>query len=135
LRALFCQYQHSVWYAGRSENTKSAQAALAQCSLHHGEGSGANLSDITPYEPPRSITAKHVAAVFEKYGYDARNGQKVFNLLVEVLSKLKNERRCSSYSSSSPLELKPESGDDLHFLGEPNVQIHDQVGTLHVLLL
>lgn len=46
-------------------------------------------------EPPKFITGRHVAAVFEKLGYDSSAGQKVFTLLVEALNRIKydsNER-------------------------------------------
>ena len=38
-------------------------------------------------EPPRHITARHVSAVFEKLGYDAAGGAKLFNILCEALAK------------------------------------------------
>ena len=38
-------------------------------------------------EPPKFITARHVAAVFEKMGYDPAAGTKVFGLLLELLTK------------------------------------------------
>ena len=37
--------------------------------------------------PPKFITARHVAAVFEKLGYDAAAGTKVFGVLLEILAK------------------------------------------------
>lgn len=40
-------------------------------------------------EPPKQITARHVAAVFEKMGYDAAAGTKVFGLLMELLAQEK----------------------------------------------
>lgn len=46
-------------------------------------------------EPPKFITGRHVAAVFEKLGYDPAAGQKVFTLLCEALNRIKydsNER-------------------------------------------
>ena len=38
-------------------------------------------------EPPKHITARHVAAVFEKRGYDPAAGTKVFGVLLELLAK------------------------------------------------
>lgn len=38
-------------------------------------------------EPPKLITARHVAAVFEKMGYDAASGTKVFGVLLELLAQ------------------------------------------------
>lgn len=38
-------------------------------------------------EPPRYITARHVSAVFERIGYDAAGGAKLFNILCEALAK------------------------------------------------
>lgn len=148
LRALFCQYQHSAWYPGRSENFKAAQAALAPAgstlhagiaaessprdprdsSIFHGSTAAQTASAITatvaPYLAPRYISAKHTGLVFERYGYDPRSGHKVFNLLCDVLAKVKSERRHSSYNSiNSPVDLRPDSSDD----DAAPVKLHDQV--------
>lgn len=40
-------------------------------------------------EPPKLITARHVAAVFEKMGYDPAAGTKVFGVLLELLAQEK----------------------------------------------
>ena len=40
-------------------------------------------------EPPKHITARHVAAVFEKMGYDPAAGTKVFGVLLELLAQEK----------------------------------------------
>ena len=44
-------------------------------------------TSIDVVEPPRHITARHVSAVFEKLGYDAAGGAKLFNMLCEALAK------------------------------------------------
>lgn len=153
LRALFCQYQHSAWYPGRSENFKAAQTALAPAgsSLHPGiaaepssrgsrgsipstptaaeaaQAATAITANVTPYLAPRNISAKHTGQVFERYGYDPRSGHKVFNLLCDVLAKVKSERRHSSYNSiNSPIELRPDSSDD----DAAPVKLTDQVSTV-----
>lgn len=38
-------------------------------------------------EPPKFITAKHVAALFDKLGYDSKMGQKIFAALCEALAR------------------------------------------------
>jgi hypothetical protein len=38
-------------------------------------------------EPPKQFTARHVAAVFEKMGYDPAAGTKVFAVLLDLLAK------------------------------------------------
>jgi hypothetical protein len=40
-------------------------------------------------EPPKYITSKHVAAIFEKFGYDAHNGVIVFDVLCETLQRIR----------------------------------------------
>jgi hypothetical protein len=140
LRAIFKQYQHSLWYPGRQENF----AAAAQAILHSTDA-GAGTSGIAApapvkradsfvaTEPPEYITAKHVSAVFERYGFNPRSGHKVFNLLCDVLAKLKNERRHSSYNSgsASPLEFKSDSTEEISVsptIGDGDgLQMHDQV--------
>jgi len=49
------------------------------------EGSNGLPKDVV--EPPKFITGKHVAAIFEKLGFDASCGQKVFNVLVEAVNR------------------------------------------------
>lgn len=42
-------------------------------------------------EPPKFITARHVAGIFEKLGFDASCGQKVFGVLCEALTRTEGE--------------------------------------------
>ncbi len=44
-------------------------------------------------EPPKFITGRHVAAIFEKLGFDPAAGQKAFNILCEALSRIKTENK------------------------------------------
>ena len=53
------------------------------------EGSNGLPKDVV--EPPKFITAKHVSAIFEKLGFDASCGQKVFGVLCEALSRSLDE--------------------------------------------
>jgi hypothetical protein len=45
-------------------------------------------------EPPKFITGKHVAAIFEKLGFDATCGQKVGVLLFVVGTRVGCGERC-----------------------------------------
>jgi hypothetical protein len=49
------------------------------------EGSNGLPKDVV--EPPKFITGKHVSAIFEKLGFDASCGQKVFGVLCEALTR------------------------------------------------
>lgn len=49
------------------------------------EGSNGLPKDVV--EPPKFITGKHVAAIFEKLGFDSSCGQKVFGVLCEALTR------------------------------------------------
>jgi hypothetical protein len=152
LRAIFKQYQHSLWYPGRPENF----AAAAQTIQHSvcattgtaptGAGAAAaaavkSADSFITTEPPEYITAKHVSAVFERYGFNPRSGHKVFNLLCDVLAKLKSERRHSSYGSAtpSPLDLKSESTEEASVspvIGDGDgLQMHDQVRPMFLIYL
>lgn len=42
-------------------------------------------------EPPKFITARHVAGIFEKLGFDASCGQKVFGVLCEAVTRSEGE--------------------------------------------
>lgn len=42
-------------------------------------------------EPPKFITARHVAGIFEKLGFDASCGQKVFGVLCEAVARTEGE--------------------------------------------
>ena len=47
----------------------------------------------TVVEPPKFITARHVAAVFEKLGFEPSAGQKAFTILCEALTRIKTENK------------------------------------------
>eukprot|EP01040_Poterioochromonas_malhamensis_P000193 gene193-201_t len=40
-------------------------------------------------EPPKYITAKNVAAVFERFGYDPKSGETAFHILCEALERVR----------------------------------------------
>lgn len=127
LRTLFSQYQHSVWYPGWRENVEAATSVLLSSPSHSDNNSitdKSTTSAFIPQEPPsRSITAKHVSAVFARYGYDPRSGHKVFHLLYDVLVKLKKERSSSSYGSSScSLQLSPDVTEE----SAAEISVHEE---------
>lgn len=167
LRALFKQYQHSVWYPGRQTNFNNAVRSLTGGSrpvtpactetpgaallkrlsdsdlmddkgsegpspqpasdldypLSYALDSPANASahrsigklDIE-FEPPEYITAKHVSAVFERFGFDPRAGHKVFTILCDALAKLNRERRLSSHGNS-PMGTPRQDSGSMEFNG------------------
>jgi hypothetical protein len=59
----------------------------------------------TVVEPPKFITQRHVAAVFEKLGYDPSCAHKVFLILVEAVSRIKTVDSKLSVSSGEDMPL------------------------------
>ena len=53
------------------------------------EGSNGLPKDVV--EPPKFITGRHVAAIFEKLGFDSSCGQKVFSVLCEAVARAEGE--------------------------------------------
>ena len=45
------------------------------------------------FEPPKYITGKHVAAVFERLGFEPLAGMKLFGALCEALARRKSQRQ------------------------------------------
>jgi hypothetical protein len=76
----FVQYSHLKYYINCYSITSSASKLT---------NNNINAADMV--EPPKFITSRHVSAVFEKLGYDAEGGQKIFNALCAALqSRSKN---------------------------------------------
>jgi serine/threonine protein kinase len=55
-------------------------------------------------EPPKFITAKNVAAVFEKFGYNPKHAETVFNVLCETLQRIRLARPSNRPASLSELQ-------------------------------
>lgn len=80
--------QGSVDEVGHSNSTTTPSTNLSS--------SGGILSPASwpadVVEPPRFITGRHVAAVFERQGYDPTNGHKVFIVLCDAVARGKGEK-------------------------------------------
>lgn len=94
LRAVFRIYTESIWYPGRQLNMISIKNNLS--SPKPPTVSGSAIIDTTDndrnsdfIEPPKFITGKHVAAVFERLGYDSLAGYKLFAALCEAQARRK----------------------------------------------
>eukprot|EP01040_Poterioochromonas_malhamensis_P000194 gene195-202_t len=55
-------------------------------------------------EPPKFITAKNVAVIFEKFGYDPKHAETVFNVLCETLQRIR--------LGAKPVQETPKDGKD-----------------------
>ena len=92
LRVVFRLYVESVWYPGRQINIINLQLQ----SRGTGRSASSNSlltdqrADSSILEPPKFITGKHVAAVFERVGLDPAGGIQVFNALCEALKRREN---------------------------------------------
>lgn len=53
-------------------------------------------------EPPKYITSKHVAAIFEKFGYDPHNGVIVFDVLCETLQRIRLGNKPTAFEGEPP---------------------------------
>jgi len=62
---------------------------FSSCRFKALEGSNGLPKDVV--EPPKFITGRHVAGIFEKLGFDATCGQKVFGVLCEALTRAEGE--------------------------------------------
>lgn len=89
-QAVFRVYVEAIWYPGRQINFLNLQRGGTTSGAAKKPGGYKVMEDQTTadvVEPPRYITARHVSAVFEKLGYDAAGGAKLFNILCETLAK------------------------------------------------
>eukprot|EP01006_Ploeotia_vitrea_P033920 TRINITY_DN65658_c6_g1_i1.p1 TRINITY_DN65658_c6_g1~~TRINITY_DN65658_c6_g1_i1.p1 ORF type:complete len:476 (+),score=42.84 TRINITY_DN65658_c6_g1_i1:670-2097(+) len=90
VRAVFRLYVEAIWYPGRQLNFLNLQRGGTTNGAPRKAGGYKVMeeqSNADVVEPPRHITARHVSAVFEKLGYDAAGGAKLFNILCEALAK------------------------------------------------
>lgn len=126
---IFRVYIESLWYPGRNLNVMNviqttplrghdSNGNLASSAGGAGgdaahSSSGAlttpvkrmqtdNNLPVDKVEPPKIITGRHVAAVFEKLGYDPASGQKVFSLLFEAVARLKTNDSTSDKLPKTP---------------------------------
>ena len=121
LKALFRYYQEAVWYRGRKANLGRALETHKRRSnvdissrdkekekLDVESGKSVTMNDFVP--PPKFITAKHVGAVFQNFGFEFGHGIQVFNILCETLhrteSKASSNRGPSSKKALSRIVAK-----------------------------
>jgi hypothetical protein len=96
LRAVFRIYTESLWYPGRQLNMISIKnnfpssrvSTSSKSAIIESEESNADF-----IEPPKFITGKHVAAVFERLGYEPLAGIKLFGALCEALARRKRQMK------------------------------------------
>lgn len=108
VRLVFRVYSESLWYPGRQLNILSLQRANTKTP-----GKGKAImeepsSSVDVVEPPKYITSRHVAAVFEKLGYDPTIGARLFSALCEALHRRQGggstvTRQVSECDESAPL--------------------------------
>ncbi len=129
LRALFRIYSEAVWYPGRNLNIanyhRSPRKGGGEVGDEHDSkvrsSSCKVLSDsvnesLDIVEPPKFITARHVAEIFSKIGLQPTSGQEVFNALCIALTKQKKKIFDSSDSLSDKISnttspVRVEGGD------------------------
>jgi serine/threonine protein kinase len=88
----------------------AAEGSSSRSNSSSGGGSrvldeGTQRQDVV--EPPKFITARHVAEVFGKLGYDQEDGKSVFTVLCEGLERLREQDR-------SPTRESDDGADDSH---------------------
>jgi len=101
VRLIFRMYSEALWYPGKQINIMKIQGSsgVLPSSPGNQQSTGGNLTLANDrsqsaglpqdfVEPPKFITDRHVAAVFEKLGYDSHCGTKVFGVLCEALSRI-----------------------------------------------
>lgn len=102
LRVVFRVYSESIWYPGRQLNLVNyyqQQSTPKKKSISGGTRilDDATLDDVI--EPPKFITARHVAEVFTKLGYDAEDSKSIFNVLCESMNRIRDSERSPSRGS------------------------------------
>eukprot|EP01039_Chlorochromonas_danica_P000439 gene439-473_t len=99
LKIVFRIYTEAVWYPGRQLNLMhilqhtnvKGQVSPNPSNNSNNIISADTATDSNSYvvEPPKYITARHVAAVFEKLGYDASHAPTIFGILCEAINRVK----------------------------------------------
>jgi len=92
LKAIFRLYAEAIWYPGRQLNYLNLQAAVNSQQSSPVKPSQESKERTRVVEPPKFITGRHVAAVFEKMGYEPSGGMKCFTILCKALEKSKSDR-------------------------------------------
>ena len=92
MKAIFRLYAEAIWYPGRQLNYLNLQAAVNSQQNSPVKPSQESKERSRVVEPPKFITGRHVAAVFEKMGYEPSGGMKSFTILCKALEKNKNDR-------------------------------------------
>ena len=87
LRRMFRVYQNFLPYS-----TRDADVAKSLQMISEGKRTSSFVLPIEVNSPPEYITAEHVAAVFEWYGYNPFNGRQVFDLLYDALERIAQQR-------------------------------------------
>ena len=95
LRAVFRIYSESIWYPGRALNIVSIKSNMSSSSSRQSKAAiiESEESNSDFIEPPKYITSKHVAAVFERLGYEPLAGIKLFGALCEALARRRTQRK------------------------------------------
>eukprot|EP01034_Spumella_vulgaris_P043300 gene43300-53758_t len=126
---IFRIYIEALWYPGRNMNVMNVMQTTHMRGNPEPEMVMTTSSDklnvssskktmtennmpIDVVEPPKFITGRHVAAVFEKLGYDQAAGQKVFTILCEILSHQNSTKLKESRANLSTGKLGPQEYDD-----------------------
>ncbi len=78
-------------------------------------------------EPPKFITQRHVAAIFEKMGYDSGAAQKVFQILVEAVSRFKTTNDATSLANMDKI-TEDANEDDPREAPTPNAALAKAFG-------
>jgi hypothetical protein len=105
IKVIFRVYVEAVWYPGRQVNlvnhlkyapTRVNLTAQESESEERSNSSTRNINSnklmnnhLDVVEPPKHITARHVAAIFARYGYLSSDGSQVFSVLHAALTKKK----------------------------------------------
>lgn len=122
LHAVFRYYCEAIWYPGKKLNEHHVMKSM---KLHYSQKDAkSSISEfdeekLEVVEPPKYITAKNVGLIFERFGYDSKNGIKVFKVLCEVLRRLDHEK------SSGATELQQEQSSEkkkLRFFADDHSQ-------------
>lgn len=137
MKAIFRLYAESIWYPGRQLNYLNLQAAVnAQQSTPSKSNSPRkstpdnNKERTRVVEPPKFITGRHVAAVFEKMGYEPSGGMKCFTILMRALEKNKNDRisECDERDTFSPNTRNPSTDRLSNSTQGPNASLAAALG-------
>lgn len=63
-------------------------------------------------EPPKFVTGRHIAAIFERLGYEPSIGHRIFNTLVEAVARI--NRTSELTTDARPTSHNPDEQSDSH---------------------